>query len=51
VPLPYFNMDTERARAAVRRLAALGPREVWAGHADPVRGPDVVDQLERAAAA
>jgi glyoxylase-like metal-dependent hydrolase (beta-lactamase superfamily II) len=51
VPLHFFNMDTERARASIRRLAALGPREVWAGHADPVRGPDVVDQLERAAAA
>jgi glyoxylase-like metal-dependent hydrolase (beta-lactamase superfamily II) len=51
VPLPFFNMDTERARAAIRRLAALGPREVWAGHADAVRGPDVVEKLERAAAA
>jgi hydroxyacylglutathione hydrolase len=49
VPLEYFNQDTPKARDAVRRLARLEPREVWAGHADPVRGPDVVDQLEKAA--
>ena len=51
VPLEYFNQDTQRARDAIRRLAALEPREVWAGHADALTGDDVVDQLERAAAA
>lgn len=40
-----------RARDAIRRLAALEPREVWAGHADALTGPDVVTRLERAAAA
>jgi glyoxylase-like metal-dependent hydrolase (beta-lactamase superfamily II) len=50
VPLEFANMDTARARDAVRKLAALEPAEVWPGHADPVRGPDVVDQLELAAA-
>jgi glyoxylase-like metal-dependent hydrolase (beta-lactamase superfamily II) len=49
-PLEFANMDTSKAKESIRRLAALEPREVWAGHADPVRGPDVVDQLERAAA-
>jgi glyoxylase-like metal-dependent hydrolase (beta-lactamase superfamily II) len=50
VPLDVFNQDTNKAREAVRRLAKLEPREVWAGHADAVTGPDVVEQLERAAA-
>jgi hydroxyacylglutathione hydrolase len=49
-PLEFANMDTAKAKESIRTLAALEPREVWAGHADPVRGPDVVDQLERAAA-
>jgi glyoxylase-like metal-dependent hydrolase (beta-lactamase superfamily II) len=49
-PLEFANMDTRQAKASIRKLAALEPREVWPGHADPVRGPDVVDQLERAAA-
>jgi glyoxylase-like metal-dependent hydrolase (beta-lactamase superfamily II) len=48
-PLEFANMDTQKAREAVRKLAALEPNEVWAGHADPVRGADVVDQLEKAA--
>ena len=51
VPHPFYTQDTAKAREAIRRLAALEPREVWAGHADPVTGPDVVAKLERAAAA
>ncbi len=50
VPHPAFNQDTEQARASIRKLAALDPLAVWAGHADPVTG-DVSAQLERAAAA
>ena len=50
VPHPAFNIDTEQARASIRKLAALEPSVAWAGHADPVRG-DVVAQLEQAAAA
>jgi hydroxyacylglutathione hydrolase len=50
VPLEFANMDTEQARESVRKLAALRPAEVWPGHADPVTGPDVREQLERAAA-
>jgi len=48
VPHPYYTQDTPKARESIRKLAALKPREVWAGHADPVTG-DVVDQLQRAA--
>jgi glyoxylase-like metal-dependent hydrolase (beta-lactamase superfamily II)/predicted ester cyclase len=50
VPHPAFNQDTEQARASIRKLAALDPSAVWAGHVDPVTG-DVGGQLERAATA
>ncbi|HUA50218.1 MAG TPA: MBL fold metallo-hydrolase [Solirubrobacteraceae bacterium] len=48
VPHPAFNQDTEQARASIRKLAALDPATVWAGHGEPVTG-DVRAQLERAA--
>jgi glyoxylase-like metal-dependent hydrolase (beta-lactamase superfamily II)/predicted ester cyclase len=48
VPHPAFNQDTEQARASIRKLAALDPATVWAGHAEPVTG-DVRAQLEQAA--
>jgi hydroxyacylglutathione hydrolase len=50
VPHPAFNHDTEQARASIRKLAALDPATVWAGHAGPVTG-DVSAQLEHAATA
>lgn len=50
LPHPAFDLDIEQARASIRKLAALEPSVVWAGHANPVTG-DVRDQLERAAAA
>ena len=50
VPLDAFNVDTEQARASMRKLAALEPSVVWAGHAKPVAG-DVRGALEHAAAA
>ena len=50
VPHPAFNQDTEQARASIRKLAALDPRVVWAGHAEPVAG-EVAAQLEDAATA
>ncbi len=50
VPHEAFNIDTEQARASIRKLAALDPRAVWAGHAKPVTG-DVRTQLEHAASA
>jgi glyoxylase-like metal-dependent hydrolase (beta-lactamase superfamily II) len=49
VPHRAFNWDTERARASIRKLAALRPATAWAGHADPLRG-DVAGQLEQVAA-
>jgi steroid delta-isomerase-like uncharacterized protein len=50
VPHPAFNQDTDQARESIRKLAALEPVTVWAGHAEPVTG-DVQAQLERAASA
>jgi glyoxylase-like metal-dependent hydrolase (beta-lactamase superfamily II) len=50
LPHRAFNIDTEQARASIRKLAALEPTVVWAGHADPVTG-DVRGQLDQAAAA
>lgn len=50
VPHPAFTQDTERARASLRKLAALDLVAAWPGHADPVLG-DVRGQLERAAEA
>jgi hydroxyacylglutathione hydrolase len=49
VPHEAFNLDTEQARASVRKLAALAPRAAWPGHAEPLTG-DVRAQLERAVA-
>ena len=48
LPHVAFNLDTEQARASLRKLAALGPSAAWPGHAEPVTG-DVRVQLERAA--
>jgi glyoxylase-like metal-dependent hydrolase (beta-lactamase superfamily II)/predicted ester cyclase len=48
VPIDAFNLDTEQARASVRKLAAMEPAAAWPGHADPVTG-DVRAQLELAA--
>lgn len=49
VPMAGFNLDTEQARASIRKVAALEPSVAWPGHAEPVTG-DVRGQLERAAA-
>jgi hydroxyacylglutathione hydrolase len=48
VPLHGFNLDTEQARASIRKVAALEPTVAWPGHAEPVTG-DVRGQLEQAA--
>lgn len=50
LPHPAFNQDTELARESLRKLAALEPETVWAGHANPVTG-NCREQLERAAEA
>jgi glyoxylase-like metal-dependent hydrolase (beta-lactamase superfamily II)/predicted ester cyclase len=49
VPHHAFNQDTEQARASIRKLAALEPRAVWPGHADPLVGNDLRSRLERVA--
>jgi glyoxylase-like metal-dependent hydrolase (beta-lactamase superfamily II)/ketosteroid isomerase-like protein len=49
LPHAAFNLDTEQARASIRKLAELTPSAAWPGHAEPVTG-DVAAQLERAAA-
>jgi glyoxylase-like metal-dependent hydrolase (beta-lactamase superfamily II)/predicted ester cyclase len=49
VALDAFNLDTEQARASIRKLAGIGPGVAWPGHAEPLTGY-VPAQLERAAA-
>jgi glyoxylase-like metal-dependent hydrolase (beta-lactamase superfamily II)/predicted ester cyclase len=49
VPHKAFNKDTEEARASIRKLAALDPRAVWPGHADPLVGSNLRSELERVA--
>jgi hydroxyacylglutathione hydrolase len=51
VPHPVWNQDTRLAAESVRKLAALGPATILAGHEDPVSGhPDEIRaKLERAA--
>jgi glyoxylase-like metal-dependent hydrolase (beta-lactamase superfamily II)/ketosteroid isomerase-like protein len=48
VPFAVYNYDTDRARASIRKLAALEPAAAWPGHARPVTG-DVRSALLRAA--
>jgi hydroxyacylglutathione hydrolase len=49
LPHAAFTLDSEQARASLRKLAALEPATAWPGHADPVTG-DVRSALEHAAA-
>ena len=49
VPPDAYNLDTDRARESIRRLAALEPATVWPGHRGPLAGPGVAAALERAA--
>ena len=48
LPSAGFNLDTEQARASIRKVAALEPSVAWPGHAEAVTG-DVRGQLEQAA--
>lgn len=38
VPNEIWNLDHQSAKESVRKLAALGPRTVWAGHAEALEG-------------
>jgi glyoxylase-like metal-dependent hydrolase (beta-lactamase superfamily II) len=49
IPHPAFTPDRDAARDSLLKIAALEPRTVWAGHANPVVG-DCRAQLEHAAA-
>jgi glyoxylase-like metal-dependent hydrolase (beta-lactamase superfamily II) len=49
VPQEAYNLDTERARESIRKLAALDPALVGVGHLGPMTGPQVRAELERAA--
>jgi hydroxyacylglutathione hydrolase len=51
VPEPAYNFDTDQARASIAKLAALDPAVCLPGHLGPLEGPDVREQLERAARA
>ena len=50
VPLDAYNLDTGQARRSIAKLAAMNPAIVVPGHLGPLTGPDVVTQLEAAAA-
>ncbi len=49
VPHPAWAWDHEQAKRSVRKLAALEPAVVGAGHAEPLRGENLRATLERAA--
>lgn len=49
LPLEAYNLDTDQARASLRKLAALEPAAAWPGHAGAVTGTGVRARLERAA--
>ena len=44
LPLDAFNLDSEQARASVRKVAEIAPSAMWPGHAEPLTG-DVAGQL------
>lgn len=48
-PPAYFTTDWDAARESVKRLAALRPSTVAAGHGRPLSGADVADSLEKLA--
>jgi hypothetical protein len=49
VPHPAWAWNHAKAKQSVRRLAALEPAVVGAGHAEPLRGEGLRATLERAA--
>jgi glyoxylase-like metal-dependent hydrolase (beta-lactamase superfamily II) len=49
VPHPAWAWDHAMAKESVRKLAALEPAVVGAGHAEPLRGGNLRETLERAA--
>lgn len=49
VPHPAWAWDHAKAKESVRKLAALEPAVVYAGHDGPLRGDNLRETLERAA--
>lgn len=49
VPHPAWAWDHQQAKESVRKLAALKPTTVLAGHGEPLRAPDLTDVLMSAA--
>jgi hydroxyacylglutathione hydrolase len=49
VPHPAWAWDHQKAKESVRKLAALEPKVVCAGHEKPLRGENLRETLERAA--
>jgi hydroxyacylglutathione hydrolase len=49
VPHPAWNWDHAKAKESIRKLAALEPALVCAGHSEPLRGENLRETLERAA--
>jgi glyoxylase-like metal-dependent hydrolase (beta-lactamase superfamily II) len=49
VPHPAWAWDHAKAKESVRKLAALEPALVCAGHEAPLRGENLRETLERAA--
>jgi glyoxylase-like metal-dependent hydrolase (beta-lactamase superfamily II) len=49
VPHPAWAWDHAKAKESVRRLAALEPKVLCTGHAEPLRGENMRETLERAA--
>jgi hydroxyacylglutathione hydrolase len=46
LPLDAFSLDSEQARASVRKVVEIAPGALWPGHAEPVTG-DVAAQLAK----
>jgi hydroxyacylglutathione hydrolase len=51
LPLDCYNLDTEQARRSLLKLIELRPAIACPGHLGPLTGPDLIAQLEAAAAA
>ena len=49
IPHPAFAWNHQRAKDSLRKLAALDPATVCAGHAEPLRGASLRATLEAAA--
>lgn len=49
VPHPAWNIDHEQAKESLRKLAALEPAVLCAGHDKPLRGENLRETLELAA--